>query len=125
MLIIIRDMMFGNRRHFRELLHNSQEGIASNTLSDRLRRHTERGLVSRAPDPSHKQKVIYSLTNPPSRPIRTTPRGRPLIGTSWMIRGVPGTSFFASPDRKNLGPAGVAVAGSVCPWIGHTPCVRL
>jgi DNA-binding HxlR family transcriptional regulator len=63
-LVIIRDMMFGNRRHFRELLHGSEEGIASNILSDRLHRLTEHGLVSRAPDPSHKQKVIYSLTEP-------------------------------------------------------------
>lgn len=63
-LVIIRDMMFGNRRHFRELLHNSEERIASNILSDRLHRLAERGLVSRAPDPSHKQKVIYSLTEP-------------------------------------------------------------
>lgn len=63
-LVIIRDMMFGNRRHFRELLNNSQEGIASNILSNRLHRLTERGLVSRAHDPSHKQKVIYSLTEP-------------------------------------------------------------
>jgi DNA-binding HxlR family transcriptional regulator len=63
-LVIIRDMMFGNRRHFRVLLHNSEEGIASNILSDRLHRLTEHGLISRAPDPSHKQKVIYSLTEP-------------------------------------------------------------
>lgn len=63
-LVIIRDMMFGNRRHFRELLHNSEERIASNILSDRLHRLAERGLVSRAPDPTHKQKVIYSLTEP-------------------------------------------------------------
>jgi DNA-binding HxlR family transcriptional regulator len=63
-LVIIRDMMFGNRRHFRELLNGSEEGIASNILSDRLHRLTEHGLVSRAPDPSHKQKVIYSLTEP-------------------------------------------------------------
>ncbi|MBS1878606.1 MAG: helix-turn-helix transcriptional regulator [Actinobacteria bacterium] len=57
-------MMFGNRRHFGELLAGSQEGIASNILADRLRRLTEQGLVSRSPDPSHKQKVIYSLTEP-------------------------------------------------------------
>jgi len=63
-LVIIRDMMFGNRRHFRELLHHSQEGIASNILADRLRRLVEQGLVSRVPDPSHKQKVLYSLTEP-------------------------------------------------------------
>lgn len=57
-------MMFGNRRHFGELLAGSEEGIASNILADRLRRLTEQGLVSRSPDPSHKQKVIYSLTEP-------------------------------------------------------------
>jgi len=28
-LLIIRDMIFGNRRHFRELLTKSEEGIAS------------------------------------------------------------------------------------------------
>ena len=63
-LLVIRDMMFGNRRHFSELLSGSEEGIASNILADRLRRLTGQGLVSRAPDPSHKQKVIYSLTEP-------------------------------------------------------------
>jgi DNA-binding HxlR family transcriptional regulator len=63
-LVVIRDMMFGNRRHFRELLRNSEEGIASNILAARLQHLTEQGLVSRAPDPSHKQKVIYSLTEP-------------------------------------------------------------
>ena len=32
-LIVIRDMMFGNRRHFRELQGKSEEGIASNIVS--------------------------------------------------------------------------------------------
>jgi DNA-binding HxlR family transcriptional regulator len=61
-LLIIRDMMFGNRRHFRDLLLNSEEGIASNILADRLKRLLEQGIVSKADDPSHKQKAIYSLT---------------------------------------------------------------
>lgn len=61
-LIVIRDIMFGNRRHFRELLQKSDERIASNILADRLKRLVERGLLSRADDPSHKQKGIYSLT---------------------------------------------------------------
>jgi DNA-binding HxlR family transcriptional regulator len=55
-------MVFGNRRHFRELLARSEEGIASNILADRLKRLVEQGIVSRADDPSHKQKAIYSLT---------------------------------------------------------------
>lgn len=61
-LIILRDMMFGNRRHFRELLTKSDEGIASNILADRLHRLVEEGLISKADDPSHKQKGLYSLT---------------------------------------------------------------
>ena len=61
-LIIIRDMMFGDRRHFNELLTRSEEGIASNILSDRLKRLVRLGLVTKAPDPTHKQKAIYSLT---------------------------------------------------------------
>ncbi len=60
-LLILRDMMFGNRRHFRELLR-SQEGISSNILADRLKMLLDEGLLTRADDPSHKQKAIYSLT---------------------------------------------------------------
>ncbi|MEO8530602.1 MAG: helix-turn-helix domain-containing protein [Deltaproteobacteria bacterium] len=63
-LIVIRDLMFGNRRHFRELLTRSEEGIASNILAARLKRLEEAGLISRRDDPSHKQKAIYSLTEP-------------------------------------------------------------
>jgi DNA-binding HxlR family transcriptional regulator len=61
-LIIIRDIIFGNRRHFRELLTQSMEGIASNILADRLKKLVEEGILSKSDDPSHKQKAIYSLT---------------------------------------------------------------
>ncbi|WP_238385272.1 winged helix-turn-helix transcriptional regulator [Nesterenkonia muleiensis] len=61
-LIIIRDIMFGNRRHYRQLLNESEEGIASNILGDRLKRLTANGLVTKAPDPAHKQRQLYSLT---------------------------------------------------------------
>ena len=61
-ILIIRDMIFGNRRHFRELLTKSEEGIASNILADRLRRLVDQGIVTKADDPTHKQKAIYSLT---------------------------------------------------------------
>jgi DNA-binding HxlR family transcriptional regulator len=63
-LIVLRDMMFGGRRRFRELLTRSDEGIASNILADRLKKLMEAGLLTRADDPSHKQKAIYSLTEP-------------------------------------------------------------
>jgi DNA-binding HxlR family transcriptional regulator len=61
-LLIIRDMMFANRRHYRELLAGSEEGISSNILADRMRMLTERGIITRVDDPTHKQKAIYSLT---------------------------------------------------------------
>jgi DNA-binding HxlR family transcriptional regulator len=54
--------MFGNRRHFRELLTQSEEGIASNVLADRLRPLENGRLIFRRDDPTHKQKAIYSLT---------------------------------------------------------------
>jgi len=63
-LIVLRDVMFGNRRHFRELLTQSEEGIASNILANRLKRLVDAGLLWKRDDPSHKQKAIYSLTEP-------------------------------------------------------------
>lgn len=61
-LIVIRDVMFGNRRSYGELLAQSEEGIASNILAERLKRLTALGLLSRRSDPEHRQKGIYSLT---------------------------------------------------------------
>jgi DNA-binding HxlR family transcriptional regulator len=61
-LIIIRDVIFGNRRHYGDLLRLSEEKIASNILANRLVRLVKLGLLSRAGDPDHKQKTIYSLT---------------------------------------------------------------
>ena len=60
-LLIIRDMMFAGKRHFREFLA-SDEGIASNVLADRLARLTDAGIITRRGDPSHRLKAVYSLT---------------------------------------------------------------
>jgi len=61
-LLVIRDIIFMNRRHFRELLTKSEEGIASNILADRLQRLVQQGIIVKSQDLSHKQKAIYSLT---------------------------------------------------------------
>jgi DNA-binding HxlR family transcriptional regulator len=61
-LLIIRDMMFGDRRHYRELLAQSVEGISSNILAERLKMLLDQGIITKADDPTHKQKAIYSLT---------------------------------------------------------------
>lgn len=61
-LIVLRDIMFGQRRSFRDILTKSEEGIATNILTSRLNKLVEEGLLTKRPDPSHRQKFIYSLT---------------------------------------------------------------
>ena len=61
-LIIIRDIMFTNRRHFEGLLSKSYEGIPSNILANRLKKLVDLGMVVRAQDRTRKQKNVISLT---------------------------------------------------------------
>jgi DNA-binding HxlR family transcriptional regulator len=60
-LLVLRDITFGNRRHFRELQAASEEGIASNILADRLQRLIRGGLLTRD-NAGRGQKATYSLT---------------------------------------------------------------
>jgi len=60
-LLIIRDMMLLGYRSFKQFL-NSHERIASNILTDRLRRLEAYGIISSAPDPTDGRKLTYSLT---------------------------------------------------------------
>ncbi|ESY25496.1 helix-turn-helix domain-containing protein [Mesorhizobium sp. LNJC394B00] len=60
-LLIIRDMIFEGKRHFREFLL-SGEGISSRTLAERLQTLQDEGIVTRSDDPTHKLKAIYKLT---------------------------------------------------------------
>jgi DNA-binding HxlR family transcriptional regulator len=83
-LIVIRDIMFGNRRHFRDLLNNSEEGIASNILAARLKRLVDLGLLTRTGDPAHAQKAVYSLTE---KAIQLVPIMVAL--GSWGLRHMP------------------------------------
>lgn len=62
-LLILRDIVFAGRRHFRELLRGSDERITSSVLADRLDRLLDAGVLTRADDPTHKQKAVYSLTD--------------------------------------------------------------
>ncbi|HTB26980.1 MAG TPA: helix-turn-helix domain-containing protein [Puia sp.] len=60
-LLIVRDLMFEDKLHFRELM-DGEEKIASNILTDRLARLETEGVITKKNDPSHKQKYIYNLT---------------------------------------------------------------
>ena len=62
-LLVLRDIVFGDHRYFRELQAHSVEGIASNILADRLRRLVESGLLTRE-DTRPGQRARYSLTEP-------------------------------------------------------------
>ena len=60
-LLIIRDMMIGGKRYFREFL-KSKEKIASNILTNRLHSLEKEGIIYKKKDKEHKQKIIYLLT---------------------------------------------------------------
>ena len=60
---MLRDIVFGDRRYYRELLSGSEERIASNILADRLKRLTDAGMLTRDPARSG-QRARYNLTEP-------------------------------------------------------------
>ncbi|TPJ67815.1 helix-turn-helix domain-containing protein [Mesorhizobium sp. B2-7-1] len=60
-LLIIRDLIFAGKRHFREFLQ-SDEGISSRTLAERLQTLQDEGILTRSDDPTHGLKAIYRLT---------------------------------------------------------------
>ena len=60
-LLILRDLLLQNKRRFQELLQ-SDEGIATNILADRLKRLEAAGVIDRSSDPADGRKVIYRAT---------------------------------------------------------------
>lgn len=61
-MVLLRDIMFGDRRTYRDLLTNSLEGIATNILGNRLKSLVAQGFLTAGHDPAHKQRTVYSLT---------------------------------------------------------------
>ncbi|WOI54420.1 helix-turn-helix domain-containing protein [Parvularcula sp. LCG005] len=60
-LLIVRDMMLAGKRHFSQFLQ-SDEGIASNILADRLARLEMNGLVRREQSDEDGRRYAYCLT---------------------------------------------------------------
>jgi len=60
-VLVLRDIMFGDRRHFRQLIAGSEEGIATNTLASRLKQLVAAGLLTRN-EALRGQRAAYSLT---------------------------------------------------------------
>jgi DNA-binding HxlR family transcriptional regulator len=68
-LLVLRDIIFSDRRYFRALLTGSAEGIASNILADRLKRLLDAGILTRGAA-GRGQRARFSLTE---AGIRTLP----------------------------------------------------
>jgi DNA-binding HxlR family transcriptional regulator len=102
-LLVLRDVIFTGARHFRELLAGP-ERISSNILADRLHVLVEHGLLTKAGDPTHKQKVTYSLTEPAIQLV-------PVIAqlTEWGLRHLPVAPAYSARGR-------VIVAGGPAMW---------
>jgi DNA-binding HxlR family transcriptional regulator len=60
-LLILRDMMLRGYQTFNEFLH-SDEKIATNMLSDRLRRLESYGIITSQQDSADGRRMIYALT---------------------------------------------------------------
>ena len=60
-LLIVRDLMVRGYRTFKEF-EDAGEGIATNILSDRLRRLKSTGIIATEVDDSDRRRVNYRLT---------------------------------------------------------------
>lgn len=60
-LIILRDILHFDKQRYTEFL-NSEEGISTNILSDRLKSLEKEGIISKRKDPDNKKQFIYSPT---------------------------------------------------------------
>ncbi|MBQ1042190.1 MULTISPECIES: winged helix-turn-helix transcriptional regulator [unclassified Micromonospora] len=100
-LLVLRDVVFGDRRHFRALLTGSIEGIASNILADRLARLVEAGILTRGAA-ARGQRARYSLTE---AGIQTVPILYAL--GNWGLDWCPGTEELQIRQRimRDEGPA--------------------
>jgi len=79
-LLVLRDIVFGDRRYFRELQAGSEEGIASNILADRLKRLVKSGLLTRE---DTRARPAGALQPDRTRdPTRTRVRAARQLGTS-------------------------------------------
>ena len=60
-LLVLRDLLLKGKRYYREFLE-AGENIATNILSDRLKRLEAEGMLTKERDPSNRKQVIYQPT---------------------------------------------------------------
>ncbi len=60
-MLILRDIMFGSAMRYTDFM-NSEEGIATNVLANRLEHLVNNEILDKRPDPDDARKSIYLLT---------------------------------------------------------------
>jgi DNA-binding HxlR family transcriptional regulator len=60
-MLVVRDLLLHGKRRYQEFL-DSEEGIATNILADRLSRLERWEIVTSQPDPENGRKKIYEPT---------------------------------------------------------------
>lgn len=60
-LLIIRDILLNKKKHFKELI-GSEEGIATNLLSSRLKMLVHNGFITSEVDPAKRNMKVYRIT---------------------------------------------------------------
>ena len=57
-LLILRDLILKGKTRYQDFLE-SEEGISTNILADRLSRLEEHGIISKNDDPTNKKQFLY------------------------------------------------------------------
>lgn len=60
-LLILRDLIFKGKSNYQDFA-DSEEGISTNILADRLERLKKEGLIRSSPDNENARKITYSPT---------------------------------------------------------------
>jgi DNA-binding HxlR family transcriptional regulator len=60
-LLLVRDLLFFGKHEYKDFL-SSPEGIATNILSDRLKRLLSSGIIEESLHPTNKSRKLYYLT---------------------------------------------------------------
>jgi DNA-binding HxlR family transcriptional regulator len=61
-MLILRDLLLDGARKFQDL-HDSLEGVSPNTLSDRLKKLMQNGIIERRLYAEHPPRAEYLLTS--------------------------------------------------------------
>ena len=85
-LLVMRDLIFNGKQRYQELLE-SEEGIATNILADRLSRLEQQGIVTKRRDPGNKRQYLYA---PTSRGLDLIPLMLEMI--QWSAKHDPATA---------------------------------